>query len=249
MNFCVTADKAANLESIMGASKRVMEHFLLRRSADLAVSTARFANVAFSDGSLLYCFYRRIEKEQPLSALRDVRRYLMNPQESGQLCMMSCLLGENRDLFFPKLDEKADLKTFAQSAVRYLRKLGYEAEECAGESEARAWVGELKRQGKWPVYFFDSDTSGEKWFEDFYTAGEEVILDRFASIGVINFGANCDGALIERFKKRIGELRSRGTWTREEIQTVFYDTLPELRYIDTGKFLDGKMWAGIERAG
>ena len=158
--FCVSTDKAANPVNMMGASKRIMEMFLNRRSIEMPVSTARFANVAFSDGSLLYGFNRRLEKNQPLSAPNDVRRYFVTPKEAGELCLMSCLLGENRDVFFPKLDHDLNLVTFSSIAEKYLENLGYEPYLCATEDEARAKVSELKAVHKYPVYFFKSDTTG-----------------------------------------------------------------------------------------
>ncbi|MEI6385616.1 MAG: UDP-N-acetylglucosamine 4,6-dehydratase [Spirochaetota bacterium] len=243
--FCVSTDKAANPVNIMGASKRVMELFLMQRSFDLPVSTARFANVAFSDGSLPYGFNRRIEKDQPLAAPNDVRRYFVTPRDSGELCLMSCLLGQNRELFFPKLMGEENLITFSEIAARYLRRLGYEPVECATEEEARARVPELKMQKKWPVYFFPSDTTGEKDSEEFFTAGEKLDLDRFNSLGVImNEAPGKDGAaqaLVETFETQIKAMRERGSWSRSELVDLFKSTLPELRHLETGKFLDGKM--------
>jgi len=168
--FCVSTDKAANPVNMMGASKRIMEMFLMRSSLDIPISTARFANVAFSDGSLLHGFNQRFAKRQPISAPNDVRRYFVTPQESGELCLMSCLLGENRDIFFPKLSEDLHLTTFSDIAVRYLADLGYEAFECATEDEARERAPELIAKKQWPCYFFSSDTTGEKDFEEFFTA-------------------------------------------------------------------------------
>ncbi len=239
--FCVSTDKAANPVNMMGASKRIMEMFLMRQSLELPVSTARFANVAFSDGSLLYGFNRRIEKEQPLSAPNDVRRYFVTPKESGELCLLSCLLGQNRDLFFPKLDESLHLITFSEIAERYLKRLGYKPFECASEDEARTRVCELKEQGKWPVYFFASDTTGEKDFEEFYTASEKLDMGRFESIGIIKKEASCDAARVESFETRILELRRRGHWTRRELIELFNQTIPEFHHLETGKFLDARM--------
>ena len=239
--FCVSTDKAANPVNMMGASKRIMEYFLMRRSLELPVSTARFANVAFSDGSLLYGFNRRMEKEQPLSAPNDVRRYFITPQESGELCLMSALFGENRDLFFPKLNAVQDLITFSEIAQRFLERRGYEAVECASEDEARAKVGELKPQGKWPVYFFASDTTGEKDFEEFYTNGEKLDMDRFAAIGVIKNDLISDFRSIERFEDAIKAMRTRGSWTRGELIALFNEIIPEFAHKETGKFLDGRM--------
>ncbi len=239
--FCVSTDKAANPVNMMGASKRIMEYFLMRRSLELPVSTARFANVAFSDGSLLYGFNRRMEKEQPLSAPNDVRRYFVTPRESGELCLMSALLGENRDLFFPKLDAGANLITFSEIAVRYLEARGYEPVECATEDEARARVSELKAQRRWPVYFFASDTTGEKDFEEFFTDKESLDLDRFESIGVIQNAPAWDQAALDHFESSIASMRARASWTRAELIDLFNATIPEFAHKETGKFLDGKM--------
>ena len=176
--FCVSTDKAANPVNMMGASKSIMEMFLNRRSESIAVSTARFANVAFSDGSLLYGFNRRIEKNQPISAPCDVKRYFVTPKEAGQLCLLSCLTGDNRDIYFPKLDKDLNLVTFSSIAERYLMNLGYEPVRCETEQEARERVSELKSIHKYPVYFFNSDTTGEKDYEEFYTDNELLNMDR-----------------------------------------------------------------------
>jgi FlaA1/EpsC-like NDP-sugar epimerase len=239
--FCVSTDKAANPVNMMGASKRIMEMFLMRRSLEMPVSTARFANVAFSDGSLLYGFNRRMEKDQPLAAPNDVRRYFVTPKESGELCLMSCLLGENRDLFFPKLDASANLITFSEIAVRYLHRLGYEPVECSSEDEARSRVGELKAQRKWPVYFFASDTTGEKDFEEFYTDEEKLDLERFSSLGVIKNEACYNTDKLKDFEARIQAMRSKGRWSRSDLIDLFNDMIPEFNHKETGKFLDGRM--------
>lgn len=239
--FCVSTDKAANPVNMMGASKRIMEMFLMRRSLELSVSTARFANVAFSDGSLLYGFNRRLEKCQPISAPNDVRRYFVTPKESGELCLMSCLLGKNRDLFFPKLDPEENLITFSEIAVRYLEQHGYESFECSSENEARSKVDELKLQKKWPVYFFSSDTTGEKNYEEFYMEDETLDLARFQSIGVIENEPRYDATRIEAFERRIAELRSLSRWERRDLVDLFNQTIPEFHHLETGKFLDGRM--------
>jgi FlaA1/EpsC-like NDP-sugar epimerase len=239
--FCVSTDKAANPVNMMGASKRIMEMFLMRRSLELPVSTARFANVAFSDGSLLYGFNRRLEKEQPLSAPNDVRRYFVTPRESGELCLMSCLLGENRDIFFPKLDYSLNLITFSEIAEKYLRSKGYEPVECTTEEEARSRVKELKRKKKYPVYFFRSDTTGEKDFEEFYTDKEILDMDRFKSIGIIKNESIYDEQKLEYFISSIRNFHEKGKWNRMELITVFNQMISEFNHKETGKFLDGKM--------
>lgn len=239
--FCVSTDKAANPVNMMGASKRIMEFYLNRRSVEMPVSTARFANVAFSDGSLLYGFNRRLEKNQPLSAPNDVRRYFVTPKEAGELCMMSCLLGENRDLFFPKLDHDLNLVTFSSIAEKYLKNLGYEPVQCATEDEARASVLELKAKHQYPVYFFLSDTTGEKDFEEFYTANETIVMDRFESLGVIKNEVNYDEKLLQHFTDTISSMKKKGVWTRGELIDLFNEMIPNFNHKETGKFLDGRM--------
>lgn len=239
--FCVSTDKAANPVNMMGASKRIMEFFLNRRSVEMPVSTARFANVAFSDGSLLYGFNRRLDKGQPLSAPEDVRRYFVTPKEAGQLCVMSCLLGENRDVFFPKLDHDLNLVTFSGIAEKYLRSLGYEPVRCATEDEARSRVDELKARRKYPVYFFKSDTTGEKDFEEFYTEGETLVMDRFESIGIIKNPADYDETRLAHFEDAIASMKRKGDWTRGELIDLFNEMIPNFNHKETGKFLDGRM--------
>lgn len=239
--FCVSTDKAANPVNMMGASKRIMEMFLMRRSLDTAISTARFANVAFSDGSLLHGFNQRIQKHQPLSAPKDVRRYFVTPQESGELCLMSCLLGENRDIFFPKLSECLHLITFAEIAVKYLEQLGYEAYVCSSEEEARCKVQDLVSKKKWPCYFFNSDTTGEKDFEEFFTESEILDMDRFESIGVIKNKPRFDEDLLDYFWATISEMREREHWSKKEIVDLFNKMIPNFCHKETGKYLDGRM--------
>ncbi len=239
--FCVSTDKAANPVNMMGASKRIMEMYLNRRSLEMPVSTARFANVAFSDGSLLYGFNRRLEKEQPISAPNDVRRYFVTPKEAGELCILSCLTGENRDIYFPKLDAELNLVTFSDIAVKYLRNLGYEPVQCGTEDEARSRVAELKAEHKYPVYFFKSDTTGEKDFEEFYMDGEKLDMEKFMSIGIVKKDADYKEETLEYFTGRIKRMREKGSWTREELVELFNKMLPEFNHKETGRFLDGRM--------
>ena len=180
--FCVSTDKAANPVNMMGASKRIMEMYLMRQSQFIKISTARFANVAFSDGSLLHGFNQRILKKQPIVAPSDIKRYFVTPQESGELCLVSCIFGNNRDVFFPKLNEDLHLITFAEIAKRYLTEIGYEAFECDNEEQARKLSKTLYKKKKWPCFFTESDTTGEKDFEEFYTESEILDLDQFKKI-------------------------------------------------------------------
>ena len=239
--FCVSTDKAANPVNMMGASKRIMEMFLMRASERLPISTARFANVAFSDGSLLHGFNQRFAKRQPISAPNDVRRYFVTPQESGELCLMSCLLGENRDIFFPKLSEELDLTRFSEIAVRFLHELGFEPFECASEDEARDHAAELIAKKQWPCYFFSSDTTGEKDFEEFFTDAETLDMDRFTNIGVIKNAPTYDRSRLDYFLETIDSIRSRPTWDKPEIVELFNLIIPDFAHKETGKYLDGRM--------
>jgi FlaA1/EpsC-like NDP-sugar epimerase len=213
----------------------------MRASESLPISTARFAIVAFSDGSLLHGFNQRFAKQQPISAPNDVRRYFVTPQESGELCLSSCLLGNNRDIFFPKLSEQLDLARFSDIAVRYLRALGFEPHECGSEDEARDRAAELIPNRRWPVYFFASDTTGEKDFEEFYTGTESLDMDRFDSIGVIQNEPEYDAERLEGFLATIARLRAQPTWGKPELVDLFNRMIPEFHHKETGKYLDGRM--------
>jgi len=239
--FCVSTDKAANPVNMMGASKRIMEMFLMRASEALPISTARFANVAFSDGSLLHGFNQRFAKRQPISAPDDVRRYFVTPQESGELCLMSCLLGDNRDIFFPKLSEHLHLATFSSIATRYLNALGYEAFECASEDEARDRADELIAQRKWPCYFFRSDTTGEKDFEEFFTDKETLDMARFDSLGIVKNAADFDRAKLDYFVQTLDAIRAQPTWGKAGIVDLFNIMIPDFAHKETGKYLDARM--------
>jgi FlaA1/EpsC-like NDP-sugar epimerase len=239
--FCVSTDKAANPVNMMGASKRIMEMFLMRESLSQPISMARFANVAFSDGSLLHGFNQRFAKRQPISAPNDVRRYFVTPQESGELCLLSGLLGENRDIFFPKLSENLHLITFSEIAVRYLDALGFEAYECGTEDEARGRTQELIARKRWPCYFFKSDTTGEKDFEEFFTDQEDLDMGRFASLGVIRNAAHFDTAQLDAFMKNIQSLCSQPLWSKSELVKLFRDMIPDFGHKETGRYLDQRM--------
>lgn len=239
--FCVSTDKAANPVNMMGGSKRIMEMFLMRRSEDICISTARFANVAFSDGSLLHGFDQRIKKRQPIVAPNDVKRYFVTPQESGELCLMSCLLGENRDIFFPKLSEALHLITFSEVAQRYLLARGYEPYECKSEDEARALIQDLPEKGKWPCLFTSSDTTGEKDFEEFFTADETLDLDRFRNLGVIKNELHYDEGTLQHFETKIARMKEKQEWSKEELVQLFHEMIPAFGHEEKGKYLDSKM--------
>ncbi len=239
--FCVSTDKATNPVNMMGCSKRIMELFLFGNDDRMPVSTARFANVAFSDGSLLHGFSQRMNKGQPLSAPRDVKRYFITQEESGVLCLSSCLLGANREIFFPRLDACQHLITFADIATRWLASMGYEAVQCGSEDEARARVTEYRTQGKWPVYFFDSDTTGEKPFEEFHAENSDVDWNRFIDMGVIRNERPRVKAMLDTFADQVESLRKSRTWNKRELVAAFVALVPEFAHMETGKYLDDRM--------
>jgi FlaA1/EpsC-like NDP-sugar epimerase len=239
--FCVSTDKAANPVNMMGASKRIMEMFLMRRSKEIKISTARFANVAFSDGSLLHGFNQRILKRQPIVAPNDIKRYFVTPKESGELCLMSCIFGENRDIFFPKLDENLNLISFADIAVKYLAEIGYEPYLCTTEVEARENIEDSIAQKKWPCLFTPSDTTGEKDFEEFYTNNEVLDMIRFTKFGIIKNVALYNDEKLENFLFKIKDMKSNLSWTKEGLVALFYDLIPDFGHKETGKYLDSKM--------
>src|SRR5690554_6365000 len=239
--FCVSTDKAANPVNMMGASKRIMEMFVMRKSQHINVSMARFANVAFSDGSLLHGFNQRLEKRQPIVAPNDIKRYFVTPQESGELCLMSCIFGENRDIFFPKLSESLHLISFADIAVKYLKQKGFEPVLCGSEEEARELAKILPEQGKWPCLFTTSDTTGEKDFEEFFTDAETLDMERFCNLGVIKNEPEFDPALLLAFEKKIQAMKSNLAWDKDSIVEAFFKMIPDFGHKETGKYLDGKM--------
>ena len=239
--FCVSTDKAANPVNMMGASKRIMEMFVHRKSQNINVSMARFANVAFSDGSLLHGFNQRLEKNQPIVAPNDIKRYFVTPQESGELCLMSCIFGENRDIFFPKLSEDLHLISFADIAVKYLNEKGYEPYLCKDEDEARELAKTLPSEGKWPCLFTQSDTTGEKDFEEFFTDNEVLDMQRFKNLGVIKNDVLFNEAKLNSFENTIKTFKENLSWAKEDIVKEFFKLIPDFGHKDTGKYLDGKM--------
>ena len=238
--FCVSTDKAANPANMMGASKRIMEMFLVEKSKEVDISTARFANVAFSDGSLPHGFNLRLQQKQPLSAPSDILRYFVTSQEAGELCLMSCLLGENSDIFFPN-NEQLVPTSFSGIAIRLLESRGFEPVICESEEEARHQVDELARKNKWPCFFSASDTTGEKPCEEFFTESEIVDLNRFQDIGVVGNTHYNESMVLREFLSSIQEIREAGHWSKADIVGLFNEVLPDFIHNDTGKYLDEKM--------
>ena len=239
--FCVSTDKATNPVNMMGASKRIMELFLMRESAHIDISTARFANVAFSDGSLLHGFNQRFLKRQPLSAPSDIKRFFLSPEESGQLCLMSCILGKNRDIFFPQMESADSAISFPEIAQAFLEEKGYGLHICSTEEEARNSAEESIRNMKWPCHFSESDTTGEKEIEEFYASGDKVDLDQFEHIGVLQNDTSTNTELLEYFYGKICKMVDEGVASKSDIVNLFKAILPEFNHKETGKYLDQQM--------
>lgn len=239
--FCVSTDKAANPVNMMGASKKIMEMFINRRSCDIDVSMARFANVAFSDGSLLYSFNNRIEKKQPIVAPNDIKRYFIIPEESGELCLMSCIFGNNFDIFFPKPSEHLVLMKFSEIVYKYLENKNLKPIICNSESEARNMIKTLSLENEWPCLFTKSDTTGEKDFEEFFTDKETLDMKKFVNIGIIKNKNNFDSNVLDNFQKTINKIKNQSIWSKKDILDAFLEVLPEFQHKETGIYLDEKM--------
>lgn len=239
--FCVSTDKAANPVNIMGASKKIMEEMIMAYADRLAVTTARFANVAFSNGSLLAGFVDRVMKGQPLAAPNDVRRYFVSPDESGQICMLACLLGSSGEIYFPRLSPEQML-TFSEIADRFLRALGYEPLVCSSEEEARRFAAFRRADdNRYPVFYFTSDTSGEKSCEEFYTEQEIVDLNQYRSLGVIKEIPRRTPAEIDALFDKFSVLFSGTKIMKADIVAVLKSFITTFDHLETGKSLDAKM--------
>lgn len=239
--FCVSTDKAANPVNVMGASKRIMEDMIMAYSDKFNVCTARFANVAFSNGSLLDGIVKRMMKRQPIAAPNDVRRFFVSPQESGQICMLACILGKNREIFFPKLKEE-QMMTFSDICDCFLKAQGYEVKYCKSEEDARKFASEMPEDSKtYPVYYSSSDTNGEKDYEEFYVPGEKLDMERFKSLGVIEDKKAKPLAEVQNLFYNLNTLFAKQSFTKEEVVKAMENYLPNFQHIETGKNLDQKM--------
>lgn len=239
--FCVSTDKAANPVNMMGASKRIMEMFLWKYSHEISISTARFANVAFSDGSLLYGFQRRLDKMQPIVAPNDISRYFVTPQESGELCLMSCIFGESGDTFFPKEHKDFKLTPMHEVAERFVQIKGLKPIPCETENEARQYFNTNVVKDSWPCFFPGSDTTGEKPYEEFYTDDETLDLEKFEAFGIIKNDRLFDEQQLKKFVDAVKNWRNSGQWTKEDVVNIFEDMLPHFEHEEKGKSLDSKM--------
>ena len=240
--FSVSSDKSVRPANLMGASKAFMERIFLSRADEISFSSARFANVAFSDGSLLHSFRHRFEKRQPISAPSDVLRYFISHEEAGQLCLLSCFTGNNREIFFPQFRPDRDMMSFAEIARAFLDTHGYQALECASEAEALAKMSEVRNGDKcWPCYFSGSDTSGEKMYEEFNDPEEVLDLERFRTVGVVSKPVYHGKEILNTALTMIKDCRDRGVWTKEELIDAVHTAVPEMSHVETQKNLDQKM--------
>ncbi|MBN1603830.1 MAG: polysaccharide biosynthesis protein [Chitinispirillaceae bacterium] len=240
--FSVSSDKAVNPYSVMGATKIFMERIHLLHAGRVPFSTARFANVAFSDGSLLHGFRLRIQKKQAIAAPTDTKRYFISHEEAGQLCLLSCFLGKNRDIYFPKLDPDAHLVPFSEIATLYLKELGYEPEVFDNEDDARNASFRLNTESKkWPCYFFTSTTTGEKPFEEFYTETDVVDTDSYKSIGVLNQHSTVESSTVLNALEKMEAIKRKTQWCKEEIVEAIHTAVPELFHVEKGRNLDQGM--------
>ena len=239
--FCVSTDKAANPVNIMGASKRIMEDMVMAYNYKFKVTTARFANVAFSNGSLPDGWVHRVMKKQPLAAPNDVRRYFVSPEESGQICMLACILGKNGEVFFPKLGEEQML-TFSSICDAYVKAIGCEKKELATDNDAKKFASEMVFENKdYPVVYFKSDTTGEKAYEEFYVSGEKINLERFGGLGVIEETSRRPMAEIDAFFTEMESIFARPDFTKEEVVQAIKRFIPNFEHEEKGKNLDQKM--------
>ena len=239
--FCVSTDKAANPVNMMGASKRIMEMFLFNNKSSTTVSSARFANVAFSDGSLLRGFNNRFLSNEPISAPSEIKRYFITQQESGELSLMSAIYGNSNEIFFPQEDYEMELTKFTDIANKFLIYKGYEPFECSSEEEARELSKDLISQKKWPVYFFETDTSGEKYFEEFYVDNETVDFNRYKKIGVVTNSIIESETKLEYFLDQIQKLEKSNNWDKRDLVNLFNETISNFNHIETGRNLDQRM--------
>jgi len=239
--FCVSTDKAANPVNIMGCSKKVMEEMIMAYSKKFKVCTARFANVAFSNGSLLAGFLERMMKRQPLSSPNDVKRYFVSPEESGQICMLACMLGKSGEIFFPKLGEE-QMMTFSAICDKFLTEQGYKIKYCSSEEEARKYAAEMPlNSDTYPVYYFGSDTTGEKGFEEFYIPGEKLNMELFSSLGVIEEYPCKPLTDIDSYFAKLQALFARPNFTKADVVELLKEFVPNFEHEEKGKNLDQKM--------
>lgn len=239
--FCVSTDKAANPVNIMGASKRIMEDLVMAYNQHFKVTTARFANVAFSNGSLPDGWIHRLQKKQPLAAPNDVKRYFVSPEESGQICMLACILGNGGEVFFPKLGEDQML-TFSKICDDFVKAEGFTKEECPNDESAKDFADKMSYDSdKYPVVYFKSDTTGEKAYEEFYVPGEKINMQRFKTLGVVEKTTRREMTEINTFFTELEDIFATEDFTKAQVVEAIKKFIPNFQHEEKGKNLDQKM--------
>ena len=239
--FCVSTDKAANPVNIMGASKRIMEDLVMAYNKYFKVTTARFANVAFSNGSLPDGWLHRLQKKQPLAAPSDVKRYFVSPEESGQICMLACILGKPGEVFFPKLGEDQML-TFSAICDDFVKAEGFEKKEFGSDAEAKRYAADMSYENTtYPVVYFGSDTTGEKAYEEFYVPGEKIDMRRFSALGVVEQTTRHDMAEVNVFFENLEAIFAKDNFTKAQVVEAIKEFIPNFEHEEKGKNLDSKM--------
>ena len=239
--FCVSTDKAANPVNIMGASKRIMEDLVMAYNKYFKVTTARFANVAFSNGSLPDGWIHRLQKKQPLAAPSDVKRYFVSPEESGQICMLACILGKGGEVFFPKLGEDQML-TFSSICDDFVKSEGFAKKECANDAEAKQYAAQMDYDNDtYPVVYFKSDTTGEKAYEEFYVPGEKINMERFKSLGVVEETTRKPMSEVNAFFEKLEAIFHKDDFTKAQVVEAIKVFIPNFEHEEKGKNLDQKM--------
>ena len=238
--FCVSTDKAANPVNVMGASKKLMEELILSYTDQIKITTARFANVAFSNGSLLAGYIDRIFKKQPISCPEDVKRFFVSPEESGQICLLACILGSSGDIFFPKLEPHMMIN-FKDITLNFFKTMGVKVIQCNSDEEARQGMETCLKDKTYPVYFFKSDTSGEKLYEEFYTKDDTLELDKFKSLGVIKNTSKPSKKNIQQCMSSLKTFMDDPNYSKASIISVIKEFIPDFDHMETGKNLDQKM--------
>jgi FlaA1/EpsC-like NDP-sugar epimerase len=239
--FCVSTDKAANPVNIMGASKRIMEDLVMAYNKYFKVTTARFANVAFSNGSLPDGWLHRLQKRQPLAAPTDVKRYFVSPEESGQICMLACILGNGGEVFFPKLGE-GQMLSFSSICDDFIKAEGFEKKECVSDTDAKSYATHMPDNCiNYPVVYFNSDTTGEKAYEEFYVPGERINLNRFEALGVIELTARHEMKEVDSFFEKLEAIFAKEDFTKAQVVEAIKGFIPNFEHEEKGKYLDEKM--------
>lgn len=238
--FCVSTDKAANPVNVMGASKKLMEEVIMAYSNEIQISTARFANVAFSNGSLLAGYLERLMKKQPVSCPSDVKRFFVSPEESGQICMLACMLGHSGDILFPKLHEE-EMVSFKQITEDFFLEMGIKTDHCQSELEAKNKAEKLQAGESYPVYYFTSDTSGEKLYEEFYTEKDQLDMETYRGLGVVKNAKRESMTTINETIEELKRLMCSGNYEKQDIVGLLQKYIPDFNHIETGRSLDQKM--------